>query len=156
MTFSLQLIVLLLVVYTTGEQIDAPIMEGASNEEINTNKRSALNLGMMLSSMTKLSLLGTLINYNGYGCYCGLGGSGTPVDDVDKCCQIHDQCYGNITYCFPHVSNYDFSCSGTTCTCGQNTICGKKSCQCDLDFSKCVASKKYNPAYKSYDKKNKC
>ncbi|KHJ76219.1 phospholipase A2, partial [Oesophagostomum dentatum] len=33
--------------------------------------------------------------YNNYGCYCGYGGGGTPIDGIDKCCEVHDRCYGN-------------------------------------------------------------
>uniref|UniRef100_A0A671U5P3 Phospholipase A2 n=1 Tax=Sparus aurata TaxID=8175 RepID=A0A671U5P3_SPAAU len=32
--------------------------------------------------------------YNNYGCYCSFGGHGTPVDEVDQCCKVHDEFYG--------------------------------------------------------------
>uniref|UniRef100_A0A671UAU9 Phospholipase A2 n=1 Tax=Sparus aurata TaxID=8175 RepID=A0A671UAU9_SPAAU len=31
--------------------------------------------------------------YNNYGSYCGLRRRGTPVDEVDLCCKVHDECY---------------------------------------------------------------
>ena len=30
-----------------------------------------------------------------YGNFCGLGSRGDyPIDEVDQCCQTHDDCYG--------------------------------------------------------------
>ncbi|KHJ96455.1 hypothetical protein OESDEN_03583 [Oesophagostomum dentatum] len=31
--------------------------------------------------------------YNNYGCFCGYGGGGTPIDGIDRCCEVHDRCY---------------------------------------------------------------
>jgi hypothetical protein len=51
-----------------------------SFSELSRDKRSILQLGRMLECSTKRSRW----DYNGYGCYCGYGGSGTPLDDTDR------------------------------------------------------------------------
>ncbi|OBS80814.1 hypothetical protein A6R68_20996 [Neotoma lepida] len=31
--------------------------------------------------------------YKNYGCFCDFRVSGTTVDKLDRCCQIHEHCY---------------------------------------------------------------
>ncbi|GFY50606.1 phospholipase A(2) [Trichonephila inaurata madagascariensis] len=33
-------------------------------------------------------------DYIPYGNWCGYGGQGKPIDPIDECCRVHDNCYG--------------------------------------------------------------
>nr|XP_035971481.1 putative inactive group IIC secretory phospholipase A2 isoform X2 [Halichoerus grypus] len=57
-------------------------------------------------------------SYYGYGCYCGLGGKDTPVDDTDRCCLMHDCCYGKLKQpgCQPMLNSYRLHITNGTVT----------------------------------------
>ncbi|XP_067329000.1 group IIE secretory phospholipase A2-like [Anolis sagrei] len=77
--------------------------------------------------------------YNGYGCYCGLGGSKQPLDATDWCCQVHDCCYGKMSElgCNPKMEIYSYFFQSGTIVCGGQTLCQRMTCECDKAASLC-------------------
>ncbi|CAK8697524.1 basic phospholipase A2-like [Clavelina lepadiformis] len=100
-----------------------------------------------------------------YGCFCGFGGQGQPVDDIDRCCYSHDKCYYrvrnkyNLWWWQVHLFSYDYSCSEGTAICGDTIPWKQKLCSCDVTAALCIKrhKEKYNSSYVDYnDVDNRC
>nr|AHJ09565.1 phospholipase A2 [Ovophis okinavensis] len=75
--------------------------------------------------------------YGSYGCYCGAGGQGRPQDPSDRCCFVHDCCYGKVTGCNTKDEFYTYSEENGAITCGGESPCLKEVCECDLAVAIC-------------------
>ncbi|CAH1128551.1 unnamed protein product [Ceutorhynchus assimilis] len=87
------------------------------------------------------------LKYKGYGCFCGLFGSGIPVDGIDRCCKSHDFCYeiANCPMLLEYFIPYYWKCWYNRPYCavdhgeyGRSGSCADMLCQCDRALAECL------------------
>ncbi|CAF1546206.1 unnamed protein product, partial [Didymodactylos carnosus] len=112
--------------------------------------------------------LGVLMDYNGYGCWCGPGSKGKKVvDATDLCCKIHDECWaeaerdhkgceGNSNLwagVIVEAYSYTFNDATKTIECSKkNDACESALCACDKDAATCFAKNRcsFRKEFKDY------
>ncbi|XP_038934125.1 phospholipase A2-like [Rattus norvegicus] len=103
------------------------------------------------------------MEYTHYGCFRGIGSSGTPVDDLDSCCQTRDHCCSQakkLKSCEFLIDNpYDQHIlkhkNVITCS-DQNIDCENFICNSDRQAGICFSKALYNKEYKDLDTKKFC
>ncbi|XP_020902710.1 phospholipase A2 A2-actitoxin-Ucs2a isoform X2 [Exaiptasia diaphana] len=136
-----------------GRYIDDEVDEDQDWEvPLNRQKRNLWQFKNMIKCATDRSAW----DYNGYGNWCGAGGSGTPVDGVDRCCKAHDQCYDRNQKCNPKWNSYKYSRSGKGASCRitchnypKNDRCELNVCYCDKIAAECFRRHPYNKKHKN-------
>jgi len=127
------------------------------------SKRNSLQFGAMIWCKVGRNPL----DYNGYGCWCGVGGKGEPVDEIDRCCLIHDKCYDDIIAKNTCNTKVDAALLIITyirdgCTgCAKksswwfsgNSSCQKALCECDGAAARCYQKyeSQFQNRYKNHD-----
>ncbi|KAH9488467.1 hypothetical protein Btru_062733 [Bulinus truncatus] len=125
---------------------------GSPSQDI--SKRSFIQRCNMITELTGRRC----VDYYDYGCFCGPGGVGnTPVDDTDRCCQEHDQCFGHLSctfYWFGYFTWYSYNCHNGSCVCTDSSWlypCARSICECDVVFSECLTNALYSDGHSGHN-----
>ncbi|XP_031553863.1 phospholipase A2 A2-actitoxin-Cgg2a-like [Actinia tenebrosa] len=144
----------LLGVARSNEELD--LDSSKYEDDVQVSKRSVLQFYTMIRSQTGRDPK----DYMGYGCWCGYGGKGRPVDEVDRCCQQHDWCYNRLYKTRRICGRYEiyhknYYYSGLKCYKGWlSSRCGRSLCACDVAAVKCFKRNRFNNRYKDWNKKS--
>ncbi|KAJ7337919.1 Phospholipase A2 [Desmophyllum pertusum] len=150
--------------YTTCHKCEPESAYPPDDNDAACKKALSRNLhqfGNMVNCMTNRSRF----DYSDYGCWCGMGGSGETVDEVDKCCKIHDKCFVSLMYTkcyFPfHVYTVVYNYQGcrqcdpiSSYSSWEDKVdveCKKGVCDCDSAAALCFSQAVYNSSYVNYD-----
>ncbi|OWF44445.1 neutral phospholipase A2 agkistrodotoxin-like [Mizuhopecten yessoensis] len=116
-----------------------------SGERAHRWRRSLPQLNKMIRTVTGKSGL----DFNGYGNWCGVGGSGEPVDEIDRCCKAHDLCYDNIAtkacksakgeILTTYTTIYNWTLTNGHLQCNDVFPCQHALCMCDRQATTCFA-----------------
>ncbi|XP_033760535.1 acidic phospholipase A2 Cc1-PLA2-like isoform X2 [Pecten maximus] len=116
------------------------LASGVSGGTTSRWRRSLPQLGKMIRTVTGKSGL----DFNGYGHWCGVGGAGDPVDEIDRCCMTHDLCYDKIATTACKSSKGEIVTTYTTfynwtLTNDDVSPCQHALCSCDRQATTCFA-----------------
>ena len=137
---------------------------GGKTVDLMKYQKRGLYFGHMISCETGRSFF----DYLNYGCFCGLGGAGTPVDDLDTCCFKHDKCYDDLhtkKICHLKTSVYLITYKYSGCsTCSkpseyswwdsfglESSECRHALCECDAVAARCFRKAGFNDRFNNYD-----
>lgn len=102
-------------------------------------RRDLLDLADMFDMLTGLDPT----DYIPYGNWCGYGGQGKPIDLIDECCRVHDNCYGlSEKECSNeqvHIIQYMWKINNETIICEDDSTCEYSVCKCDKEVVECIA-----------------
>ncbi|XP_072900742.1 acidic phospholipase A2 E-like [Hemitrygon akajei] len=128
-------------------------------------KRHLDQLGSMIECRVGEGRWLTWLDYFDYGCYCGFGGQGQPLDGVDGCCRLHDICYGKLEskggcrwYHYPYWTHYTWICGrkqSLACVDAHGT-CARSVCDCDKKLVDCFSRSSYDPDLRGINKDVMC
>ncbi|CAK8697458.1 uncharacterized protein LOC143468693 [Clavelina lepadiformis] len=154
--------------YVEGVPRPIEYLQEVGNQISKRIKRGAIGFHRAISChQPDIIILGT---YGSYGCFCGFSGKGVPIDDTDKCCKRHDECYAeaeNITKTFLEsliiigstiFTSYDSECREGKVVCAKNSPFKDKLCNCDKEAALCFhkASASFHPQLMKIDTEKYC